>query len=295
VVSRLFRDVGGGTADAAIIAGVARSGTTWLAETVASQVEGRILFEPFNTKRVPRYRSFQYLQYMRPDDDDPALQSFTRAVLSGQVRDPRWIDRLADRMRPRFRVVKAVRACLMLGWIHNRFPDVPLVHLVRHPCAVAASFARLEWPIDADIRSILAQPKLADDMLQGRTQVIRSAEPTHRKVALVWCVNNLVALRQLADVTHGLVFYEHLVRHPHETIPHVFATLGRPFDDSVFAQIQERSATSRDASSVPGAHDPTAAWTSVLRPGEVADVLDIVRDFGLGHLYRDDGLPAEAP
>jgi len=49
-----------------LLAGTARSGTTWLGDLIASQIHCRILFEPFNPDFVPEYRGLHYFQYMRP-------------------------------------------------------------------------------------------------------------------------------------------------------------------------------------------------------------------------------------
>jgi hypothetical protein len=75
-----------------MIAGTARSGTTWLAETVTSELSGRLVFEPFHSRLVADFRRFQYFQYMRPDDEDEQLLEFSRRVLTGRLRHP-WTDR----------------------------------------------------------------------------------------------------------------------------------------------------------------------------------------------------------
>ena len=52
ILSRLYLDRFR-TSDRAIIeAGVSRSGTTWLGDVIARQINGRIMFEPFNSNKV---------------------------------------------------------------------------------------------------------------------------------------------------------------------------------------------------------------------------------------------------
>jgi hypothetical protein len=65
VYAALYRDTVGRLDRSMIVAGTARSGTTWLAEIIASQVPCRIMFEPFQPRKVQAYSQFEYFQYLR--------------------------------------------------------------------------------------------------------------------------------------------------------------------------------------------------------------------------------------
>jgi hypothetical protein len=84
------------------------------------------MFELFHAELVRDFAQFNYFQYMLPQQDDTALINYVRRVLSGQIRQP-WIDRQVDTLLPRWRLIKEIRACLFLCWIHNRFPQVQVV------------------------------------------------------------------------------------------------------------------------------------------------------------------------
>ena len=74
-----------------MVAGTARSGTTWLGDLIAAQIPCRVMFEPFHPELVKEYRGFHYFQYMRPDGKNSELHAFAQKIFTGQIRD-RWID-----------------------------------------------------------------------------------------------------------------------------------------------------------------------------------------------------------
>jgi hypothetical protein len=288
--SWLFTDADRDERRSFMIAGAARSGTTWLAEIVGSQIPCRLMFEPFNPRKVRDYRRFNYFQYMRPDESDAELLAYCRAVFTGAIRH-RWIDRSVTVLRPQFRMVKDVRANLMLKWICNRFPSLPVLFIIRHPCAVVASRLKLAWATDADIAPLLVQPKLVDDHLAGLLRVIEGAASAEEKHAAVWCVNNLVPLRQFGPDELTIVFYENLCADPLTEIDRIFRRLGQPYRESVFAAMRDPSMMSAGDSAVVTGDDSIRAWRRELTPRQADAVMGIVNAFGLGHLYDDSGMP----
>lgn len=290
----LMRDRGGAGTPTVIVAGVARSGTTWLADLLASTQPTRVMFEPFYTLRVPQYHEFEYLQYMAPDAESPQLLAFAELVLRGRIRDPGWIDRFAECLSPRLRVIKDIRACLLLRWLTDRFPDVPAVFIVRHPCAVVSSHLAVGWSTRRDLDSILAQPALIEDHLGARVDWIRELRHPFERHAVLWCVGNLVALRQAAGSSMPVVFYEHLVRQPARSVPAVFDALDLDYDPSVLDSVGRRSVTVFKGSPLLRGQDPATAWTRALSPEQVDRVMEIVADFGLDHLYDPQGQPRSA-
>lgn len=294
LAKHLYRDAAGGAERATLIAGVARSGTTWLAEVLASQSSTRVMFEPFNPVKVDAYRSFEYVQYMPPERDDPMLEAFVSDVLTGRLRDPAWVDRMVTVLRPDSRLVKAVRISLMLRWIHDRFPRTPTVLIVRHPCAVAASFARLGWSARPDLDSLLRQPELLEDHLDGLGHLLRGELSPPEEVAVVWAVSHRVALRQCAGSDVLRVHYEDLVAHPDREIGRVFRGVGREYDESVHYRLGRPSRTAKVVAATSNRGEGRPDWLRDLGPSAVARVLSIVSAFGLDDLYDDGGQPTGA-
>jgi hypothetical protein len=273
-----------------IIAGTARSGTTWLGEIIASQVNCRMMFEPFQPNKVRAYRQFRYFQYLRPGQDDPAMADFCTTVFTGRIRNW-WMDQEVTHLRPQFRLVKEIRANLLLGWIARRFPEIPLLFIVRHPCAVVQSRLQLDWATDTDIASFLEQPALVEDYLADHLDLVRATRTDAGKHALIWCISNLVPLRQFAAGGLPVVFYEDLVDQPAVEVPRVFQALRQPYDASVFDSLVMPSASTRGRSSDVASAERTAGWRRRLTTAQVDEVLAIVEAFGLGHLYGASAVP----
>lgn len=288
--SRLYRDARGDTRRTAFLAGTARSGTTWLAEALAWQQPCRVMFEPFNPRKVRAYARYQYFQYMRPDAPDDALRAYCHSVFTGAIRHP-WIDREVDVLRPRFRLVKEIRANLMLGWIRRQFPEIPMLLLLRHPCAVVASRLGLAWATDTDIASFRQQPALVADHLTRRMQLIDAAQSDEEKHAVIWCVSNLVPLTQLGAAGLTILHYERLCTRPQEELGRAAAELGLPRPSPTGDVVGSPSMTTRRGSAVVAGDDPLSAWTRILSPRQVRRVLDVVDAFGLSHLYGESIQP----
>jgi hypothetical protein len=290
--SHFYRDSRRDERQSFLIAGTGRSGTTWLAELVCSQIPCRLMFEPFNPRKVSAYRQFNYFQYMRPDERDAELREFCQAVFTGGLRS-RWIDRGVTVLRPRFRLVKEIRANLMLKWISTEFPAIPIVFIIRHPCAVVASRIKLGWASDGDIGPLLAQPRLVEDYLADKLHVFEQAGTAEEKHALVWSVSNLVPLRQFKAGELTTVFYENLCADPAGEIERVFRRLGQPYSGSIFGALDSPSMMAARGSAVVTGDDRLASWERELSRRQVRSVLTVVEAFGLGHLYGESSMPGK--
>jgi hypothetical protein len=285
----LYRDVNRRLEDSILVAGTARSGTTWLGDLLAGK-EGRILFEPFHPGKVAGVKHLSYFPYLRPDEADERLSSFCEQVFRGALRHP-WVDREAGQLRPAYRVIKEVRANLFLAWLHRNFPQVPQLLIVRHPCAVVLSRLQLGWATDSDIGAFLEQPALVEDHLQPYLDVIERASTAAEKHAVIWCVSHLIPLRQSAPRGVQVVFYENLCVQPHIELPRIEHAIKRPLPADVAIMLTKPSATSTASSAVLTGDDRVSHWQKGLEPDSIRQVLRIVAAFGLDFLYGDDLLP----
>lgn len=287
----LYQDTNADIGRSILIAGTARSGTTWLAEIIASQVACRIMFEPFHSIKVKAFRTFEYFQYVRPATENAQLYAYCDTVLRGRIRHP-WIDREAAILRPDYRLIKEIRANLFLKWMQQRFPQAPLLFIIRHPCAVVLSRLQLQWATDSDIASFLCQPQLIKDFLSDKMDIITQVRSDAAKHALIWCINNIVPLQQFAPKDLPIVFYEHLVAHPDVAIPAVFQRIGiTAYQDSVYKMTQKPSATSKKHSAIVTGADQLTQWQNKLSSRQIDDVLAMVAAFGLDVIYDDSLMP----
>lgn len=268
-----------------LVAGSARSGTTWLADVIASHDKRRIMFEPFNPNLVPEYSKFNYFQYMRPEDYDQNLYDFCHKVFTGNIRNA-WIDREIRVVHPQGRVIKCIRSTLMLRWLDIQFPEVPKVFIVRHPCAVVLSRMKLGWATDDDIRHFLSQPKLMSDFLADKLEIIARAKTDEEKHAIIWCITNLVPVQQFVGQKLNLVFYEQVVQNPTEGIARIFQILGLPVNDVVLMNISQPSLTSTASSAILTGKNLTDQWKNELSAPMIDSILSIVNEFGLSRMLE---------
>lgn len=273
-----------------LVAGTARSGTTWLGDLIASQVPCRILFEPFHSELVPEYRGFHYFQYMRPGTENPKFQDFAQKVFRGEIRN-RWIDRQNERIFSQVRLVKEIRANLALKWLHDHFPEVPIVLLIRHPCAVVCSRIELGWATDTDIASFLSQSELMEDHLSPYVDLIQNAKTREEKHAIIWCVSNMVPLKQFNPGKVQILYYENLCTHPENELPALFEFIRQSYTKSVIDMINRPSQTTKGTSAVVKGTDKIIRWKKKLSPSQIESVLHIVDAFGMSHLYGESLLP----
>jgi hypothetical protein len=273
-----------------LVAGTARSGTTWLADLIAFQIPSRILFEPFNPDLVSEYRRFNYFQYMRPGTENPEFHAFAQKVFTGEIRS-RWIDHKNERIISSFRLVKEIRANLALKWLNDNFPEVPIIFIVRHPCAVVLSRMELGWATDQDIEPLISQPQLVEDYLGPYLDLIRSAVSSEEKHAVIWSVSNLVPLRQFKSNELKIVYYENLCTQPEIELPGVFEAIGHQYSSRLVTGSNQPSQTTRRDSAVMAGANKIENWKRKLSPSQIDSVLRVVQAFGLDHLYGDSTLP----
>jgi hypothetical protein len=273
-----------------MVAGTARSGTTWLGDLIASQIPSRILFEPFNPDLVPDYRRFHYFQYMRPGAENSEFYAFAQKVFTGEIRN-RWIDSQNERILSSFRLVKEIRANLALKWLHDNFPEVPILFIVRHPCAVVLSRMELGWATDRDMEPFLSQPQLVEDFLGPYSDLIHSARSSEEKHAVIWSVSNLVPLKQFISEEMKVVYYENLCTQPEIELPAVFEAIGYQNSGLLVTSKNQPSQTTRRASAVVTGTNKVENWKKRLSHSQIDNVLRVVQAFGLGHLYGDSTLP----
>jgi hypothetical protein len=273
-----------------LVAGTARSGTTWLGDLIATQIPSRILFEPFNPDLVSDYRRFRYFQYMRPGTENSEFHAFAQKVFTGEIRN-RWIDSQNERIISRFRLVKEIRANLALKWLHDNFPEVPILFIMRHPCAVVLSRMELGWATDRDIEPFLSQPQLMEDFLGPYSDLIRGARSSEEKHAVIWSVSNLVPLKQFNSNEWKVVYYENLCTQPEIELPGIFEAIGYQYSGLVVTSRNQPSQTTRSASAVVAGTNKIENWKNKLSRSQIDNVLRVVQAFGLGHMYDDSTLP----
>ena len=227
---------------------------------------------------------------MRPGAENPKFRAFAQKVFTGEIRN-RWVDHYNERIFSKYRLIKAIRANLALKWLHENFPMVPIVFVIRHPCAVVLSRMKLNWATDDDIEPFLNQPDLVDDYLFPFVDFIKNAVTAEEKHAIIWSVSNLVPQKQFETSDLCKVHYEDLCIQPENTLHTVFDFIGQQYSQSAIDQINQPSQTARGHSAIVVGRDKLSNWKDELSTSQIDKILRVVEAFGLSYLYGDSVLP----
>ncbi|MEW6477517.1 MAG: sulfotransferase [Actinomycetota bacterium] len=243
------------------VAGMARAGTSWVAEMLRAAGGFVHLNEPFNPKRPPGRSpgilnatvgvGYIYVAAHNADEFRPALRDtfrFRYRHLAELRQNRSWFD-LAKmvkystaftmgalaRKRP---LLDDPYASLAAPWIAEEF-DGQVAVLVRHPAAMVASYRKLGYR--AHFRHFLDQPQLMADHLEPWREEMEALVDTEDRVAQVatfWAMLHRV-LADMADRSGRLhvVRYEDLCADPEEEFERLFTRMGLEFNDAARAEV----------------------------------------------------------
>lgn len=271
---------------AVLLAGTGRGGTTWLAQVINHDRRYRLMFEPVMPDHVPLFAPLSRRPYLPRHSQDDAWADALDRVFSGRLRNA-WVDAYNTTLLPLGRLIKDIRLNLALPWLAERYPGMPIVWLLRHPCAVAHSKLKLGWDTHLDL--FLDHPQLMADHLGPARSLLQSTDDPWGRHLIMWCVETLVPLRGLCRGEVLPVCYEDLCDKPWKTVDRMFAYLERPYKKRAMRHaLAARSATSHRGSAVVTGADPVAGWMQHVTADQRRRADDILRAFGLDTLYTAD-------
>jgi hypothetical protein len=290
----------------ALVLGSGRSGTTWLAESIARRQRSRLLFEPFHPLlgaigEGPRL-------FLDPAEHPPAFERSALRVLSGRTRGA-YIDEICIARLPCSRVVKDVHAANLLPWLRANHPAIPVVYVVRHP--IAASLSRLRSDTFYGIGDYLATPAGRDDAESSPAALwlplydahCDHPEPLVRLVA-EWCFENAYPLSHGEDAGVALTFYEIAVLDPASELARIGElcadALGPARSSTPLSEVRTPSATDWRGTAAEAQRSGEwerllGRWTSEVPQPVIRRCLEVLAEFGLDWLYDEGPLPAAGP
>jgi len=203
-----------------IVAGSARSGTTWVGDVIALATNSRIMFEPCLVDRAGdlaltkvRERNmadvlYDYSLYVSENSlNTNNLIPQIEQILSGKVYST-WTEQEARRGVFLRRLIKDVRISFMLGFIQNRWPTVPIIYVIRDPLDVIESqirMAREGWSFNWKPEYVTGQPDLIKDVLERYCNDMRYDGSLVSGLINRWCVENIVACSQLNGKNNAII------------------------------------------------------------------------------------------
>ncbi|WP_026753218.1 sulfotransferase [Sediminibacter sp. Hel_I_10] len=204
-----------------IIVGTARSGTSWLSETMAQQPRYRMLFEPEQNTRTKR----GYLlcdQWLKSEKSSPEAHRYLKQVFANRV-DCDWIAQNSNRkfkrhlwpLIPKKFIIKFVRCNLAAKYMNETF-GIPVLHLIRNPYELLASQHRVNFPWLEDLSLFAQQDGLRDFIKINFNFDLRQMDQLSvlQLRALRWCIENVLPLEifEHSSDTYRVVYYEELVK-----------------------------------------------------------------------------------
>ncbi len=232
-----------------------------MANIIAANPDGSVIFEPFDNRPVGLGNGRFFPLVIRGRRVASPIRSAAVDALAGRINTP-WTNRLGHRVRAPRRVVKSIRANSMLAWIDRQFKPV-ILDMLRHPCSVVLSRMRLSW--DTHIDEMLDQQALVDDYPTPYLPLIQSARTPVQRQAIMWCLENVVALNQMPEQTWTVVTYEQLVTNPDRQIRRVLNAVDVAATPLLARAIRRNSVVTRPDSPILSGNSPITEWQNYLR------------------------------
>lgn len=271
-----------------LVAGWARSGTTWLAEVLSAIPKSAILFEPLHTDRVPQAvaAGFPSTEILPPGGGSAAQRLFMERVLRGEILN--WwtcscnpVDRA---FRPKVWIVKEIQANYLLEWILGTFPVRRAILIVRHPCATIASRLSQGWApqgVEIKVKQYAALRKFPH-----LAALCHDLKDPFEVMAARWCIMNYVPLRLNPRPFH-VIAYESLATRGTRDLAPVFADWGLEMPAAIGAALGRASATTKAQAIQSGMHNSSIAqWKRTLTIHQIDRILRVVQTFGMD-FYSD--------
>ena len=276
------------------LAGSARSGTTWLQEIVNYNNEYRVLFEPFRPDKVEMISHWRKYQYLRADETSSLYLDPMRDMLRGKIKNI-WVDTYNQRIFSQKRVIKAIHSNLFLYWLKNQFPEVPIILIIRHPCAVANSKINIvskHFQYERNpLNVFLEQKDLMEDFLYPFESVMKEPLSDFETFILMWCIENFIPIKQFNKGEIYITFYENLCINPQEEIKNIFSHINQPYSSRVLEKTSIPSPVSRKNSAINSGADLTRSWRKHVSEDQLRKALNILNIFGMDNIYNDSDLP----
>lgn len=293
-ISQMYYDFDKSVENTVFVAGVGRSGTTWLSELINYDRSYRFLFEPFWPRRVKKCSIFDLEMYIRPNELKPRHLQVAKDILRGNIRNL-WADRFNEKRLPKYRIVKDIRANLLLKWLALNTENMPIIFIMRHPCAVALSkekifFKKGAW--EPNVSKFLSQGKLMKDYLSDFKFIFNRYDEYNffEKKIIEWCIKNYIPLKQFDDDEMLLVFYEDLCLNPQRVLDKVFGFIGKEwaFDEKLKSKISKPSALSKEDSAIRQGENLITKWIKEIEKKDLLKTAEIIKCFNLDKIYTID-------
>lgn len=287
IFSNLYFDSNNSSSNTIFLAGSGRSGTTWLSELINYKNDFRYMFEPFHNKKLAELQNYDYIPYLNPDSRDERMYYVANRILSGQTRN-QWVNSRNTKFIAHNRLIKDIRANLILGWLKANFPEVTFIFMMRHPYEVVMSKLKLKW--DEHIDLLLKQPKLIEDYLHPFLNVIYDAKSDFEKHVVFWAIENYIPLKQDINKKGTVLFYENLIERPLIELQKIESKIDS-FNINTNLDLKFDRSSSMSNKKISNNNNYLNNWSKKVDKDLLRRCLQIIEKFELSEIYSDDIMP----
>ena len=223
-------------ADAVLVFGAPRTGTTWFIDILNTIPDFLSIFEPLNPIwfKAAQEINITSRPYRNPEETDLVLEELFRDLLRGKIRSENPHIKMTfydifKRVTSKRLLLKFTRGNRLLPWVSNNFKVDKTYLIVRHPCATISSqmqegllgYGRGVFPEKNTVLNEIKQIDYLDDELISELNKITSLEEI---LAVVYALDYVVPFK------HGisqwkLVCYEELLVNGDRVIKQIFSEL----------------------------------------------------------------------
>lgn len=275
--------------------GDGRSGTTWISNVINHNKKFREMFEPFHPVSIEAASPFLPHQYERPENTNKALKKFYKTIFTGRVLNRR-IDQGNKSLVYKGLLVKDILSNPHAYWASLNFPQVKPVLLIRNPFAVALSKSkRKDWFWLTDPSDLLQQRELNEDFLLPFTELIEEVKSENDFIlnqVLIWCIINLIPIKQFPKDKLTIIFYESFYQNPEKEIKRLQELSSiidvRKIPESI---IRKPSMVTDNRSSIRHGKSPATSWKEEIPADTIIKGNRIMEAFGFTDLYDSEVQP----
>jgi hypothetical protein len=194
-----------------LLIGSTRSGTTFLMESLNSKNTFRIIFEPFNPTYTREWTSFGSRHYIDPANVNVQEAKSVHTILQGKITN-RWVDQYNRKFRSDQRLIKSVRANLLVDYLEFKYPALKIIYIWRDPHSVVASRINLNFD-PKDVFTILDHKLFVTKYyseidLENLQSYLHLPECCH---AALWCFENRFLLKSKDQRNIKVIQYEYII------------------------------------------------------------------------------------
>lgn len=287
-----------------LLQGSGRSGTTWVAETLAKLMQAVWLDEPLknsNSKDLQAMGFSGWGEYLPTGSRHAEAEAFFRQLLLRQNYNPNWTRASALRIARSEAVLhKFIRAQFLLPWLMEQYPQLPpALLLIRNPYAVVGSqLSHRGWgkgqPLQLDQPVMPPQEGNNRDLYAPWADLFASCHYRDEIYALRWAIENkhLLDFHRSQPERSILMAYEQLLEAPEQHYTTIYQRWF-PGQQPDFSRVSFNKTSKSGTEGTAGEQTAASIRRRIAEPGQEERITAILRATGMGDLYQYNATTGE--